>query len=144
MITLGKGKKVDIDKLVEALVDRFVEKEKIILSKNGGTVPSYQTKAERVAGANLNSAFQVALRSGDYTVGFKTTLKNIMMGRTKLVIMANNLPILMRSQVEYLAMLAKIGVQYFHGDCVDLGTACGKNIRVSIMANNLPILMRSQ
>jgi ribosomal protein L30E len=52
----------------------------------------------------------------------------------KLVIIANNCPPLRKSEIEYYAMLAKVTVHHFHGNNVDLGTACGKYFRVCCLS----------
>jgi large subunit ribosomal protein L30e len=48
--------------------------------------------------------------------------------------MANNVPPLRKSEIEYYAMLAKTGVHQYAGSNIDLGTACGKYYRVSVMS----------
>ncbi|THG10192.1 hypothetical protein TEA_013885 [Camellia sinensis var. sinensis] len=53
---------------------------------------------------------------------------------TKLVIIANNCPPLRKSEIEYYAMLAKVGVHHYNGNNVDLGTACGKYFRVCCLS----------
>lgn len=82
----------------------------------------------------------------------------------KLIIISNNCPPLRKSEIEYYAMLAKVGVHHYNGskflftfyvllnkssicrlkliifhinlwlDNVDLGTACGKYFRVSCLS----------
>ena len=69
---------------------------------------------------------------GKYTLGYKTTLKSLRSGKSKLVIISNNIPPLRKSEIEYYAMLAKdTGVHHYQGNNVDLGTACGRYYRVS-------------
>ena len=66
------------------------------------------------------------------TLGYKTTLKSLRSGKSKLVIISNNIPPLRKSEIEYYAMLAKdTGVHHYQGNNVDLGTACGRYYRVS-------------
>jgi large subunit ribosomal protein L30e len=52
----------------------------------------------------------------------------------KLIILANNCPPLRKSEIEYYAMLGKVSVHHFHGNNVDLGTACGKYYRVCCLS----------
>eukprot|EP00639_Heterosigma_akashiwo_P011128 CAMPEP_0206370732 /NCGR_PEP_ID=MMETSP0294-20121207/6068_1 /ASSEMBLY_ACC=CAM_ASM_000327 /TAXON_ID=39354 /ORGANISM="Heterosigma akashiwo, Strain CCMP2393" /LENGTH=104 /DNA_ID=CAMNT_0053817735 /DNA_START=126 /DNA_END=441 /DNA_ORIENTATION=+ len=52
----------------------------------------------------------------------------------KLVIISSNMPPLRKSEIEYYAMLAKVGVYHYTGSNTDLGTACGKYFRVSVLA----------
>jgi len=74
------------------------------------------------------------MKSGKYTLGYKTVLKTIRQGKAKLVILSSNIPPLRKSEVEYYAMLAKCGVHHYTGNNVDLGTGCGKYFRASVMA----------
>ncbi|CAE7175165.1 RPL30, partial [Symbiodinium pilosum] len=66
------------------------------------------------------------MKSGKYSLGYKTTLKTLRQGKSKLVLISNNCPALRKSEIEYYAMLAKTGVHHFHGDNNELGTACGR------------------
>jgi large subunit ribosomal protein L30e len=67
-------------------------------------------------------------------LGYKTVLKSIRSGKAKLILIANNVPPLRKSEIEYYAMLAKTGVHHYTGNNVDLGTACGRYYRVSCMS----------
>ncbi|KAK2979812.1 hypothetical protein RJ640_010703 [Escallonia rubra] len=72
---------------------------------------------------SINNRLALVMKSGKYTLGYKT-----------LIIIANNCPPLRKSEIEYYAMLAKIGVHHYNGNNVDLGTACGKYFRVSCLS----------
>ncbi|OMO56002.1 hypothetical protein CCACVL1_26833 [Corchorus capsularis] len=52
----------------------------------------------------------------------------------KLIIISNNCPPLRKSEIEYYAMLCKVGVHHYNGNNNDLGTACGKYFRVSCLS----------
>ena len=54
---------------------------------------------------------------------------------TQLILIANNVPPLRKSEIEYYAMLAKTGVHHYTGNNVDLGTACGRYYRVSCVSS---------
>ncbi|KAF5816271.1 putative ribosomal protein L30/YlxQ [Helianthus annuus] len=47
-----------------------------------------------------------------------------------LIIISINCPPLRKSEIEYYAMLAKVGVHHYNGNNVDLGTACGKYLDI--------------
>mmetsp|Transcript_8948 Transcript_8948/g.10365 ORF Transcript_8948/g.10365 Transcript_8948/m.10365 type:complete len:111 (-) Transcript_8948:93-425(-) len=83
---------------------------------------------------NINSRLALVMKSGKYTLGFKTVLKSLRSGKSKLVIICNNCPPLRKSEIEYYAMLAKTGVHHFAGNNVELGTSCGKFYRVSCLS----------
>eukprot|EP00252_Welwitschia_mirabilis_P015388 TRINITY_DN3381_c0_g2_i1.p1 TRINITY_DN3381_c0_g2~~TRINITY_DN3381_c0_g2_i1.p1 ORF type:complete len:113 (+),score=9.68 TRINITY_DN3381_c0_g2_i1:137-475(+) len=83
---------------------------------------------------SINNRLALVMKSGKYTLGYKTTLKSIRANKGKLIIIANNCPPLRRSEIEYYAMLGKVGVHHFNGNNVELGTACGKYYRVSCLS----------
>lgn len=74
------------------------------------------------------------MKSGKYMLGYKTTVKSLRSGKSKLIIISNNCPALRKSEIEYYAMLAKIGVHHFSGNNVELGTACGRMYNVSCLS----------
>ena len=82
----------------------------------------------------INNRLQIVMRSGKYTLGYKTVLKSLRSGKSKLVIISNNCPPLRKSELEYYAMLAKTGVHHYSGNNIDLGTSCGRYYRVSCMS----------
>merc|ERR1712203_487023 len=77
---------------------------------------------------------RLVMKSGKYTLGYKSTLKTLRQGKSKLVIIASNCPALRKSEIEYYAMLAKTGVFHYPGDNNDLGTACGKYFRCGVLS----------
>jgi len=95
-------------------------------------VAAAKTKKAK-AGEGINARLQLVMKSGKYTLGYKTVLKCLRSGKAKLVIICNNCPPLRKSEIEYYAMLAKCGVHHYNGNNNDLGTACGKFFRVSCL-----------
>lgn len=83
---------------------------------------------------SINNRLTLVMKSGKYTLGYKTVLKSLRSGKSKLVIICNNCPPLRKSEIEYYAMLSKTGVHHYAGNNVDLGTACGKYYRVSTLS----------
>ncbi|GFR51754.1 hypothetical protein Agub_g14205 [Astrephomene gubernaculifera] len=92
------------------------------------------TKKTKKTQENINARLALVMKSGKYTLGYKTCLKTLRSGKAKLVIICNNCPAVRKSEVEYYAMLSKTGVHHYAGNNVDLGTACGKYYRVSVLA----------
>lgn len=76
----------------------------------------------------------MTIKSGKYTLGYKSVVKSMRQGKAKLVIIAANTPVLRKSELEYYAMLSKTNVHYFQGGNNELGTACGKLFRVGVLA----------
>lgn len=63
----------------------------------------------------ISSRLALVMKSGKTTLGLKSTLKSLRQGKTKLVVLANNCPPLVRSQIEYYCLLAKCSVHHFQG-----------------------------
>ncbi|CAM6128627.1 unnamed protein product [Calypogeia fissa] len=91
-------------------------------------------KKTRKTQESINNRLALVMKSGKYTLGYKTTLKSIRGGKGKLVIIASNCPPLRKSELEYYAMLLKTGVHHYTGNNIDLGTACGKYFRVCCLS----------
>ena len=83
---------------------------------------------------NINSRLALAIKSGKYTLGYKSTIKALRQGKAKLVIVAGNTPRLRQSELEYYALLSKTVIHRFQGGNNELGTACGKLFRVGVLA----------
>ncbi|RMX48043.1 hypothetical protein pdam_00002618, partial [Pocillopora damicornis] len=89
---------------------------------------------DKKAMESINSRLALVMKSGKFTLGYKSTLKTLRQGKAKLVIISNNTPQLRKSEIEYYAMLAKTGVHHYTGNNIELGTACGKYFRVSVLS----------
>ncbi len=83
---------------------------------------------------SINSKLQLVIKSGKYTLGWKSTMKAVRQGKAKLILVAANCPPLRKSEIEYYTLLSKTGVHHFAGSNNELGTACGRFYRVSVMA----------
>jgi len=79
------------------------------------------SKKQKKAQESINARLQLVVKSGKYTLGYKSSLKTLRSGKAKLVIIANNCPALRKSELEYYAMLAKCGVYHYNGNNIDLG-----------------------
>eukprot|EP00923_Selenidium_pygospionis_P027809 GHVN01050315.1.p2 GENE.GHVN01050315.1~~GHVN01050315.1.p2 ORF type:complete len:118 (-),score=14.50 GHVN01050315.1:210-563(-) len=90
-------------------------------------------KGKKAAGEGVNQSLQLVMKSGKASLGYKSTLKNIRSGKARLILISTNCPALRKSEIEYYAMLAKIGVHHYYGGSQELGTACGKMFRVACM-----------
>lgn len=64
---------------------------------------------------SIHSRLALVMKSGKYTLGYKSTLKTLRSGKSKLVIICNNCPPLRKSEIEYYAMLAKTNVLHYAG-----------------------------
>ena len=72
-------------------------------------------KKAKAAAESINSRLALVMKSGKYTLGYKSTLKTLRSGKSKLVIICSNCPPLRKSEIEYYAMLAKTHVHHYTG-----------------------------
>jgi len=91
------------------------------------------TKKQKKSHENINSRLALVMKSGKVTLGYRSTLKVLRLGKAKLVIIASNCPPLRKSEIQYYAMLARTGVHHYNGNNIELGTACGKYFKCSVM-----------
>nr|CAG8606543.1 1328_t:CDS:2 [Entrophospora candida]CAG8665247.1 12148_t:CDS:2 [Entrophospora candida] len=73
-------------------------------------------KKSKKATESINSRLALVMKSGKYTLGYKSTLKTLRQGK------------------EYYAMLSKTSVHHYSGSNISLGTACGKYFRVCVLS----------
>ena len=74
------------------------------------------------------------MKSGKACLGYKSTVKALRKSKAKMILISSNCPPLRRSEIEYLAMLAKTQVHHYTGDNTALGTACGKHFNCAILS----------
>eukprot|EP01133_Synstelium_polycarpum_P013677 gene13677-16106_t len=91
-------------------------------------------QTEKKSQENIGQKLALVMKSGKSELGYKSVLKTIRAGKSKLILISNNCPPLRRSEIEYYAMLSKTNVHLFNGNNIDLGTGCGKKFRVSVMS----------
>ena len=92
--------------------------------------------ATKVKQESINSQLSIVMKSGKTSIGFRSVLKAARNGQTKAVILASNLPVLRKTQIEYYCMLNNAKTIHYTGSNTDLGLACGKLYRISCMAIN--------
>ena len=82
----------------------------------------------------MNSKLALVMKSGKAVLGYKSTLKSLRQGKSKLVFIASNTLPLRKSEIEYYSMLGKVEVHHYTGDNNELGRACGKMHAVSTLS----------
>jgi len=92
------------------------------------------TKAKKGSVENVNAKIGLVMKSGKVTMGYKSVLKTLRQGKSKLVMLSANCPAIRKSEIEYYAMLAKCTVHHYAGSNIALGTACGKMFRCSALS----------
>ncbi len=53
--------------------------------------------------------------------GYKSAVKALRQGQSKLILISNNCPAIRRTELEYYAMLSKSQVHHFDGNNIELG-----------------------
>lgn len=56
----------------------------------------------------LNPQLALVMKSGKVSIGYKSVLKTLRTGKAKALVLSSNLPIIRKSELEYVAVLAKI------------------------------------
>eukprot|EP00300_Choanocystis_sp_HF-7_P040727 c7239_g1_i1.p1 GENE.c7239_g1_i1~~c7239_g1_i1.p1 ORF type:complete len:125 (+),score=32.62 c7239_g1_i1:36-377(+) len=91
-------------------------------------------KKVKKSAETINSHLALVMKSGKVSLGYRSSIKTLRQGKSKLIILCANCPPLVKSEVEYYAMLAKTNVHHFSGTNNDLGAACGKYFRVGMLS----------
>jgi len=92
--------------------------------------------------AELAKAINMAVRTGKVLLGSRSTIKAAKLGKAKLIVVAENCPAHIRSDIEYYARLSGIPVVEFKGSSWDLGQVCGKPFMVAALAIRDPGLSK--
>jgi len=82
---------------------------------------------------DLVREIQTAVRTGKVAMGFRESLKAIVNGRAKLVLIASNAPSEIRRDVAKCCKVSGTPLLEFPGTSWDLGAACGKPFMVSVL-----------
>ena len=129
-LSLSLGSK-DLRFCVAALLEVYsIRMIEVFLSLSLSLARFFFLRALRKVFSSSSSSSSLLLKQ----LGYKTVLKTLRSGKAKLILIANNVPPLRKSEIEYYAMLAKTGVHHYTGNNVDLGTACGRFYRVSCLS----------
>ena len=81
----------------------------------------------------LNEEIQSAVKSNNAILGYRRSIKFAKLNKPKLIVMANNVPDQIRSEIEHTVKLSDSKFEVFNGNSRDLGTFCGKPFPVSVL-----------
>jgi len=82
---------------------------------------------------DINKAIASAVKTGKVWFGTDNAIKNVKIGKAKLVVLAENCPKNIREDIEYYCKLSKIPMIIYKGTSLDLGAACGKPFMISTL-----------
>jgi len=91
------------------------------------------SKKGKKTSETTNTRLKLVMKSGKVVLGWKSTVKGLRNGKVKMILVATNTQPLKKSEINYLAMLAKTQVHHYSGDNIALGQACGQFFNVSVM-----------
>ena len=74
----------------------------------------------------LNEDIQSAVKTNNAILGYRRSIKFIKLDRPKLIVMAENAPQQLKSEIEHIAKLSNFRFEVFSGSSKDLGIVCGK------------------
>ncbi|MEL9997284.1 MAG: 50S ribosomal protein L30e [Sulfolobales archaeon] len=83
---------------------------------------------------DLEGEIKNVVKSGKVVLGFKRSLKAILLGRAKAVIVADKIPKAFYEDISRYAVLGGVPVIKFNGSSKDLGLVCGKPFPVTVIA----------
>lgn len=87
---------------------------------------------------DVDRAIASAVKTGKVFLGSRSVIKNVKLGKARLVVVASNCPSDVREDVEYYCGLSKIPVVAYKGTSLDLGAVCGRRFAVSVLAVREP------
>lgn len=82
----------------------------------------------------MEKEIRKAINSEKIIIGYKRTLKSLKMGKVKLVILASNCPQNILDEIKRNANIAKVSVEKFKGNEIELGEICRKPFLISTLA----------
>ena len=87
---------------------------------------------------DINKAIASAVETGKVWFGANNAIKNVKVGKAKLVVLAENCPENIRGDIEYYCKFSKIPMIIYKGTSLDLGAVCGKPFMVSTLTIREP------
>lgn len=76
---------------------------------------------------------QSAIKTNEAIIGYKESINYIRTNTPKLIIIANNLPINMKKELEHNSKVSKLKLEIFDGTSKELGIVCGKPFPVTTL-----------
>ena len=83
--------------------------------------------------SSLNDELKRSISTGKVLLGSRSVLREVGLGRAKLVVIASNCPEKLKEEIMKLASLSKMPIIQHPKTGVDLGILCGKPFIVSTM-----------
>ena len=81
----------------------------------------------------LSEEIQNAVKNQNAVIGFRNCIKSLKNENPKLVVIAKNIPVEMKNEIEANIKYAKVKLEIFDGSSKDLGVICGKPFPISTL-----------
>lgn len=108
------------------------EKKPVKKRKTKKLVKKRKSKKEKEDPVAL--AIRIAVESGKTEFGARKGIKNSLLGKAKLIVLASNAPKELHEDIMYYSKLSNIPVCIFTGTNLELGSICGKPYSVSVLS----------
>lgn len=82
----------------------------------------------------LARAVRMAVETGKAGFGAKTGVKDALLAKAKLIVVASNAPRELQEDIAHYAKLSEVAVLTFEGTSMELGSICGKPYSVSVLS----------
>ena len=92
----------------------------------------HNTNKQTVDG--FTKQMDLVVKTGKVRTGSKRARMELIQGHSKMIILANSMHPVQKSEMEYLSLIGKIPVHIFSGDCIELGKVLKKNHRVNCVS----------
>jgi large subunit ribosomal protein L30e len=82
---------------------------------------------------DVNKEIRRVVDTGKVAFGFKSSEKNLLLGKAKALVLSTNATKPVREKVKAFSEMADIPLIEFNGTGLDLGKVCGKPFNVSVL-----------
>lgn len=91
-------------------------------------------KSKKERESPISQAIRLAVESGKVEFGSRKSIKNSLLGKAKLFVIASNAPKNVVAEITKNSTHSKIPVLNFEGSTLDLGSICGNPYPVSVLS----------
>ncbi|KAG0434316.1 60S ribosomal protein L30 [Dictyocoela muelleri] len=84
---------------------------------------------------SLTEKLPLAIKTGDVRIGYRTVIKSLIEGKSKLLVIASNFPKVQRKLIEYYAELnGSVPINFIKGNNNELAKISDKFFRVGVLS----------
>ncbi len=124
----------EIEATIEVTKEPEKEEVKISRKKTKKKKVVKKRKSKKEKEDLLAHAIRLAVETGNVEFGAKTGIKDSLLGKAKLIVVAANTPKELYEDLSYYSKLSLIPIITFEGTSLELGSICGKPYSVSVLS----------